>query len=198
MMAFHRDELPVPVELQVAAEVALGHRCLTAAKALELETEDAESLLADIEAIATEAGHLRSRLKVPEVKQILERLVWRSLDALLQAGSDADERSPLELEADILHIERLIAVGDRLSLGLCLDKSQELYFDALYSQIVPLCLGWMQRQEVSAGENKVVPVALDIARSEGGWELSSIRQLLELGQTLAVDVECWLNQLIAF
>ncbi len=195
MMAFHRDELPVPVELQVAAEVALGHRCLTAARALEQETGDAESLRLEIEAIATEAGHLRSRLKVPEVKQILERLVWRELDALLQAGSDVDERSPLKLEADILHIERLIAVGDRLSLGLCLDRSQELYFDSLYSQIVPLCLGWLQRRAAVAGENKIHPVAWDIARSDGGWELSSIRQLLELGQTLAVDVECWLNQL---
>ncbi|MEG4861802.1 MULTISPECIES: DUF3536 domain-containing protein [unclassified Microcoleus] len=198
MMAFHRDELPVPVELQVAAEVALGHRCLTAAKALELESEDAESLLAEIEAIATEAGHLRCRLKVPEVKEILEKLIWRTLDALLQAGSAVDERSPVKLEADILDIERLIAVGDRLSLGLCLDKSQELYFDSLYSQIVPLCLGCLQRRAAAQEENKVDVVALGIARSDGGWELSSIRQLLELGQTLAVDVECWLNQLIPF
>ncbi|MEG4445546.1 DUF3536 domain-containing protein [Microcoleus sp. AT9_B5] len=195
MMAFHRDELPVPVELQVAAEVALGHRCLTAAKALEVETEDVEPLLAEIEAIATESGHLRCRLNVPEVKEILEKMVWRSLDALLQAGSGAEDRSPVKLEADIRTIERLIAVGDRLSLGLCLDKSQELYFDSLYSQIVPLCLGWLQRQDASAGETAGAAVALEIARSGGGWELSSIRQLLELGQTLAVDVECWLNQL---
>ncbi|MEG5017417.1 MULTISPECIES: DUF3536 domain-containing protein [unclassified Microcoleus] len=195
MMAFHRDELPVPVELQVAAEVALGHRCLTAAKALELETEDVEPLLAEIEAIATEAGHLRCRLNVPEVKEILEKMVWRSLDRLLQAGSGVEDRSPVQLEAEIRTIERLIAVGDRLSLGLCLDKSQELYFDSLYSQIVPLCLGWLQRQEASAGENAVAAVALEIAGSGGGWELSSIRQLLELGQTLAVDVECWLKQL---
>ncbi|MCW6053381.1 DUF3536 domain-containing protein [Lyngbya sp. CCAP 1446/10] len=195
MMAFHRDDLPVPMELQVAAEVALGHRCLTAAKALEQEMGDGESLLADIEAIATEAGHLRCRLKVPEVKQILERQVCRSLDALLQAGLGVEDRSPLKLEADILHIERLIAVGDRLSLDLCLDKSQELYFNSLYSQIVPLCLGWLQRQDASAVESSVVPVCLDIAPSHGGWELSSIRQLLELGQTLGVDVECWLSQL---
>ncbi|MEG4502112.1 DUF3536 domain-containing protein [Microcoleus sp. F6_B4] len=195
MMAFHRDELPVPVELQVAAEVALGHRCLTAAKALELETEDVEPLLAEIEAIATESGHLRCRLNVPEVKQILEKMVWRSLDALLQAGSDAEDRSPLKLEAEIRTIERLIAVGDRLSLGLCLDKSQELYFDSLHSQIVPLCLGWLQLQDASEGESVVAAVALGIAGSGAGWDLSSIRQLLELGQTLAVDVECWLNQL---
>jgi alpha-amylase/alpha-mannosidase (GH57 family) len=195
MMAFHRDELPVPVELQVAAEVALGHRCLTAAKALELETEDPEALLAEIEAIATESGHLRCQLNVPEVKEILEKLVWRSLDALLQPGSGAEDRSPVNLETDIRTIERLIAVGDRLSLGLCLDRSQELYFNSLYSQIVPLCLGWLQLQDASAGDSVVAAVALGIAGSGAGWDLSSIRQLLELGQTLAVDVECWLNQL---
>ena len=195
MMAFHRDDLPVPLELQVAAEVALGHRCLTAAKALELETGDGESLRLEIEAIATEAGNLRSRLNVPEVKQILEKMVWRELDALVQAGSGVDDRSTVKLEADILHIERLIAVGDRLSLGLCLDKSQELYFNSLYSQIVPLCLGWLQRQDASAGDNKGNPVVWESDSSDGGWELSSIRQLLELGQTLAVDVECWLSQL---
>ncbi|MFS8119604.1 MAG: glycoside hydrolase, partial [Microcoleus sp.] len=195
MMAFHRDDLPVPMELQVAAEVALGHRCLTAAKALEQETENSESLLADIEAIATEAGNLRTQLNVPEVKQILERVVWRELDALLQAGSGLDEPSSAKLEADIRTIERLIAVGDRLRLNLCLDRSQELYFNSLYSQIVPLCLGWLQRRAASTGENSVNLVALDIARSDDGWDLPSIRQLLELGQTLAVDVECWLNQL---
>ncbi|NJK76829.1 MAG: DUF3536 domain-containing protein [Microcoleus sp. SU_5_6] len=199
MMAFHRDELAVPVELQVAAEVALGHRCLTAARLLDLETEDAESLLAEIEAIATEAGHLRCRLKVPEVKQILERLVWRNIDALLQAGTGALERSPLELEAQISKIERSIAAGEKLGLGLCLDKSQELYFNALYSQIVPLCLGWLQRQ-AGGGESSIEgeDFANQIAGlddSQADNELSAIRQLLELGQTLAVDVECWLKQL---
>lgn len=195
MMAFHRDDLPVPMELQVAAEVALGHRCLTAAKALEQETGNSDSLLADIEAIATEASNLRSQLKVPEVKQILEKVVWRELDAMLQAGSGVDERSPVKLEADIRTIERLIAVGDRLHLNLCLDRSQELYFNSLYSQIVPLCLGWLQRQAASTVENSIDLVGLDVASSDGGWDLPSIRQLLELGQTLAVDVECWLNQL---
>jgi len=195
MMAFHRDDLPVPMELQVAAEVALGHRCLTAAKALEQETGNSESLLADIEAIATEASNLRSQLKVPEVKQILERVVWRELDALLEAGSGVDERSPVKLEADIRTIERLIAVGDRLRLNLCLDRSQELYFNSLYSQIVPLFLAWLQRQAASTDENSIHLVRLDVTSSDDGWDLPSIRQLLELGQTLAVDVECWLNQL---
>lgn len=138
-------------------------------------------------------------MKVPEVKQILEKLVWRNLDALLQAGTGALERSPLDLKADIRKIERSIAAGEKLGLGLCLDKSQELYFDALYSQIVPLCLGWLQRQ-AGGGESSIEgeDFANQIAGlddSQADNELSAIRQLLELGQTLAVDVECWLKQL---
>jgi alpha-amylase/alpha-mannosidase (GH57 family) len=196
MMAFHRDELAVPVELQVAAEVALGHRCLTAARALEQETADKELLLAEIEAIATEAKNLRTRLNVPEVKQILERLVWRCLNSLLLEGAGVTALSPTELEADISNIERLIAVGNRLNLGLCLDRSQELYFDSLYTQIVPLCLGWLQREAGSTIESAIVdPAVLDVVEADSGWDLPVIRQLLELGQTLAVDVECWLQQL---
>lgn len=196
MMAFHRDDLAVPVELQVAAEVALGHRCLTVAKALEQETADRESLVAEIEAIATEAGLLRTRLNVPELKQILERLVWRYLNSLLLEGTSVTERSPRSLATDISSIERLIAVGHRLSLGLCLDRSQELYFDSLHSQIVPLCLGWLQRQAGSM-TNGAIDLAgtVAIVDSDSGWELPAIQHLLELGQTLAVDVECWLNQL---
>jgi alpha-amylase/alpha-mannosidase (GH57 family) len=195
MMAFHRDELPVPMELKVAAEVALGHRCLTAARALEQETADKDLLLAEIEAIATEASNLRTRLNVPEVKQILERMVWRCLNSLLIEGSEVTALSPVELEADISNIERLIAVGNRLNLGLCLDRSQELYFDSLYSQIVPLCLGWLQRATGSTIESAIDPAVLDVAEADSGWDLPVIRQLLELGQTLAVDVECWLHQL---
>lgn len=195
MMAFHRDELVVPVELQVAAEVALGHRCLTAAKALERETADAESLLGEIEAISTEANNLRCWLKVPEIRHILERLIYRFLKALLEEGSDVTLLSPVELEVDIRSIERLIAVGNRLGLGLCLDRSQELYFDSMHSQIVPLCLGWLQRQTGSTTKSAIDPVGLDMLDSDSGWELPVIRQLLELGQTLAVDVECWLDQL---
>ena len=215
MMAFHRDDLAVPVELQVAAEVALGHRCLTAARALEQETADMESLLAEIEAIATEAGLLRTRLNVPEVKQILERLVWRCLNSLLLEGVGVTGRSPVDLAlrlrsatsivpsatsivhsaTNISNIERLIAVGHRLSLGLCLDRSQELYFDSMHSQIVPLCLGWLQRQAALTTENRDHLPGLAIVDSDSGWDLPVIRQLLELGQTLAVDVECWLNQL---
>ena len=195
MMAFHRDDLPVPVELQVAAEVALGHRCLTAARALEQQTSDRDSLLAEIESIAIESNLLHTRLNVPEVKQILEGLVWRCLDSLLFEGEGVIGRSPGLLATDIDTIERLIAVGHRLGLGLCLDRSQELYFGSMHSQIVPLCLGWLQRQAGLMTENYDGFAGLAIADLDDGWDLLVIRRLLELGRILSVDVECWLNQL---
>ena len=40
LMAFHRDELEVPQELQVAAEIAISQRALTALQLLERETSD--------------------------------------------------------------------------------------------------------------------------------------------------------------
>jgi alpha-amylase/alpha-mannosidase (GH57 family) len=57
LAAFHRDELPVPQELQVAAEIAIAHRCLQTVKALEHSLEDGEQTLvhlAELTAIANE------------------------------------------------------------------------------------------------------------------------------------------------
>jgi hypothetical protein len=65
----------------------------------------------------------------------------------------------------------------------------------MHSQIVPLCLGGLQRQAALMTENRDHLADDAIVDSDSGWDLSVIRQLLELGQTLAVDVECWLNQL---
>jgi alpha-amylase/alpha-mannosidase (GH57 family) len=65
LMAFHRDDLPVPQELQVAAQVALSHRLTVALQSLEQETSDSTpqalqislSYLGELEAIATEANY---------------------------------------------------------------------------------------------------------------------------------------------
>lgn len=198
MVAFQRDDLPVPVELQVAAEVALAHRCLTAVRVLEAESSDDHlglSVLAELEAIATEAKLLRCNLKLPEVKQILERLILRSLDVMLR------EANTTSIEADIHRIERLIALGNQLNLSLSLAAAQELYFQSLSRQIVPICLGFLQQQaaetlaqaEAEANRSEVALVQPDI---ETSWELPQIRRLLELGQLLAVDVQGWLNLLV--
>ncbi|MCM0590369.1 MAG: DUF3536 domain-containing protein [Gloeotrichia echinulata IR180] len=162
LMAFHRDELTVPPELQVAAEIALGYRCQTTLRSLEQDITEPQITLnhiVELEAIATEAQHLHCQLNIPEGKQILEQLIVRLLWQLLHDPNGT-------LDADIQRLERLIDVGYQLNLGLSLYRSQELYFSCLHNQIVPLC--------VAAVTNNQDP--------------HEYRQLLKLGQKLAVDV----------
>lgn len=172
LMAFHRDELSVPQELQVAAEIALSNRCLMSIRALEMEISDHKlvlSHLTELEATATEANNLRCQLKVPEVKLTLEKLILRSLWQLLHE----DNRETLQ--ADIKYVERLIGLGNQLHLGLSLDRCQELYFNCLHSRIIPQC-------QLALQENK-------------NGNIIQLRQLLLLGEKLAVDVSYWLSQL---
>jgi alpha-amylase/alpha-mannosidase (GH57 family) len=191
LMAFHRDELPVPQELQVAAEIALSHRCVTSIKALEQEISDPQlswSHLAELEAIATEANHQRARLKIPEVKQALEKLILRSLWQLLH---DANLGT---LEADIHRIERLIELGNQLHLGLSLDRCQELYFSCLHSHIEPQCRLAIQSQ-LSSEENHSEEAGEFLSIAKTDWSTTQLRRLLQLGERLAVDVTSWLSQL---
>jgi alpha-amylase/alpha-mannosidase (GH57 family) len=133
LMAFHRDELEVPQELQVAAEIAITQRSLTALQSLERESSDFPpenpqicwSCLTDLEAIAVEANQLRCHIKLPQIREILERLILRSLWNLLH-------NSPGEtLETDAQWITRLVNLGQQLNLHLRLDEAQELYYQQL-------------------------------------------------------------------
>ncbi|MGB3507926.1 MAG: DUF3536 domain-containing protein [Microcoleaceae cyanobacterium] len=199
MMAFRRDDLPVPQELQVAAEVALSHRLLTSVRALEAESSDGKlsvNNLVELEEVATEVNDQQCRFESIEVKEALERLIVSSLRHILY-NSD-----PANVELDIYGLERIIEVGNKLNLGLSLTRPQEIYFQALESQIVPLCLGWVERQnttdiQLTETETNVMfseVKSMEIA-VESKWELSQIQKLLELGKNLAIDVEHWLNQL---
>ncbi|MEH2043180.1 DUF3536 domain-containing protein [Nostoc sp.] len=168
LMAFHRDEIAVPQELQVAADIALGHRCLMILRSLEQEIADPQKSwnhILELEAIATEAKHLRCRLNIPDGKQMLEQLIARSLWQLLHDANGS-------FNADIQLLERLIDVGDQLNIDISLQRSQELYFSCLQSQIAPVCITSLGNE----GDNQCL-------------------QLLKLGKKLAVDVSSISNQL---
>ena len=168
LMAFHRDELDVPQELQVAAEIALKHRCVNVLKLMWEEIADIQvSLhhLGELEATATEAKHLRCNLHIPAGKQTMEQLILRSLWQLLHDTNLAT------VEA-IQQVERLIDVANQLNLGLSLGKSQELYFSQL-PQIVLQC-----RQSVASG-----------------GDFGQLQQLLNLGQKLGIGVGNLLEKL---
>ena len=184
LMAFHRDELEVPQELQVAAEIAISHRALTSLQLLERETSDfpfsnpqlCHSQMLELEAIAREADHLCCQLKLPQIQRILERLVWRSLWTVLQGwASDevgAEASSAETIEADVCWIVRLIELGDRLHLSLSLDRAQELYLNHFYTHVL---------------YTKVLPQTGE----SGLGQFEQMQQFLELGQRLAIDMRSW-------
>ncbi|NJL83713.1 MAG: DUF3536 domain-containing protein [Chloroflexaceae bacterium] len=171
LMAFHREELPVPQELQVAAEVALSHRCSAMISQLERALETPTKLdhyLAELEAIAAEAKHIRCQLQVPQAKKTLEQLILRLLWWLLKNGN------PETLDEDVARLCRMIDVGHLLGLGLSLDQAQEVYFTCLHHEIAPACL-------------------LDGNTNGCRWHQSQMCVLLKLGEKLAVDVSPWLK-----
>ncbi len=175
LAAFQREELPVPQELKVAAEVALAFRCLETVDNLEKAIEDPvaiDTCLAELTAIAAETNNLRCKLNIPEAKRSLEQVFLRLLWQLLYDGD------PQTLEEDVIRLETAIAVGEQLHLGLALDRAQEVYFNCLHQRIVPDCI-------------IASPSSPD--RHSCRWDITQIKPLLKLGQTLAIDVSCWLD-----
>ncbi|HBB30776.1 MAG TPA: glycoside hydrolase [Cyanobacteria bacterium UBA8803] len=189
LMAFQRDELPVPQELQVAAEIALSNRCLHYIRVLDSENSDPQMVLshvAELEAIATEANHLRCHLNILNAKPILEKLIWRSLWQVL------NDANPEALAGDLHRIERLIELGNQLHLGLSLDRCQELYFNYLHSYIDPLYRQGMSSESLSEENDKGNGAQWP---AKTCWDTLQLRHLLQFGQKLRVEVSPWLSQL---
>ncbi|MGB5970746.1 MAG: DUF3536 domain-containing protein [Spirulinaceae cyanobacterium] len=171
LMAFQRDDLPVPQELQVAAEIALSHRCLLEVRNLEQAVDEPQQWqkhLAKLEVIATEAKRLRCKLQIPEGKKTLERLILRLLRQLLY------DRQPTSLKNDVQILELSIDVGKKLDLGLDLSRVQELYFHCLHEEIVPSCL---------EADDQVTC----------RWHPRQLPWVFNLGQRLEVDMSAWLK-----
>ena len=118
----------MPQELQVAAAVSLSGRCASAIALLEVADmpQTMDHYLAELEAIAAEANHLRCQLQVPQARKTLEQLILRSLWQLLHLSTTG-------LEAEIKRLERMIDVGAQLQLGISLERSQEIYYSYLHT-----------------------------------------------------------------
>ncbi|MBD2576528.1 DUF3536 domain-containing protein [Oscillatoria sp. FACHB-1406] len=175
LRAFHRDELPVPPELQVAANLALSDRCLTMVRLLAASSDDPQQIeqyFGELEAIAVEANTMRCQLEIPEARVMLEQFIAAALKNLL------DRSDPAELESESERIARAIAIGNSLHLGLLLERVQELYYRFFHSHILPYCL------ESETHSPASIPCR---------WKSEQVPILLSLGQSLGVDMSSWLN-----
>jgi alpha-amylase/alpha-mannosidase (GH57 family) len=120
LAAFRRDNLSVPVELQVAAEITLNQRLLVELKRLESE----QLPIAELDAVAIEAEQLGCNLQRGEAVRILEDSIWRSLSQLFETASE----NFIDQDDQINQIEYTINLAERLHFNLNLDRAQELYW----------------------------------------------------------------------
>jgi hypothetical protein len=130
---FYRDALPVPRELQVAAEIALGQRMVSLLQRLVTDLTDASPLhldsgpsaLTELEALAAEAQRLQCQLDASD----LAPLVAKAIAPLLEQAIAAVEHTDFDtLERAIEGLDRLVALGRSLRLVLDLDLAQERLF----------------------------------------------------------------------
>ena len=159
LLAFHRDQLTVPQELQVAAEIAIGQRVLSLLQRLDQDMGDGYesdeyadrhhtrmTVLGELDAIATESQQFQCTLRIPQAKAIMEDLILRSLWQLLHAYN------PETVQDEMYWLQTLIKVGDRLQLGIHLDRAQELYFQTLNKASLEELLGEQGSVEYSNSE----------------------------------------------
>ncbi|NET11063.1 MAG: DUF3536 domain-containing protein, partial [Symploca sp. SIO2B6] len=173
LMAFHRDQLEVPQELQVAAEIAIGHRIVALLNQLEREVGDDSvpdshtrvTVLAELDAIATEAQQFHCNLRLPQAKQTVEDLILRTLWQLLHAYN------PATVTDNLQWLQSLIAVSDRLNLDVKLDRAQELYLQTLNDKTLPELVG-----DNTTNWTETHPTA------------THLQHLVEFGRTLKLDL----------
>ncbi|MEB3214238.1 MAG: DUF3536 domain-containing protein [Leptolyngbyaceae bacterium] len=183
LMAFHRDELTPPRELQVAAEIAVGNKLMSALQTLEqhllespLNLSDCLGQLAELQAIATEAEYLKCTLSLPQARLLLEDQIMCVLQHLIH---DHDNET---FDAAFDCLRQLIAVGDRFKLCVSLSHAQELYMNHFHNTMMPT---------IHECQQKVYA----LPDPEQCTEILQLRNLLHVGKALCIDVQHVLEQL---
>jgi alpha-amylase/alpha-mannosidase (GH57 family) len=167
LMAFQRDQLPIPQEIQFAAQIAIGYRFIACLKNLEQEIgEIAQGLndIVELEAIATESKLMQCSLNMPEGKEIMQRIIERSLWHLLY------DYKGKAIETELQKIERILTLAQNLNIGIKLEHTQEIFTKYLTEQILPQ---YMQLNQTES-------------------HLNAVQQILKLGKKLGVDVNAWI------
>ena len=169
ILAFQNENLAIPQELKVAAEVSFTHRLDEAIALLELNVEDLEQIeryLHQVDEIAAEVVQLKSELsKTDKAKNVLVQLLTRLLWQILHNGN------PDNLTREVKLAQKIIDISNQLQLGIGLDRAQEMYLSCLQEKIIPNCL---------------------ISDRNCAWQKYQLKQLLKLGDYLGVDVSSWL------
>ncbi len=218
LLAFRTDELPVPQELQVAAEISLGHRIQTALTGLEREAAhlaDPTALplshLAELEALATEVERLQCRLDFqaaqPRLEQTIQHLLsrllrWsdRTLFASGQMADPAPESPPSSLPGQPLPP----ANAERHAIHPCdpqMDLAGLITLTNTLERILKLGRSLNLVLQISLTEEcyfaylhtRLIPAIVQGTVIDNDQSCTLLIHLLSLGQVLRIWVDPWLK-----
>jgi alpha-amylase/alpha-mannosidase (GH57 family) len=183
LISFRRDDLPVPSELQVAADIVLNNRLNDELSKLETGMTLPH---VGLDAVAIEAHNLGCKFVNAEDAKILERYILRQIHSLANA-TDSHEKSRLDC---LQQIDQAMAVSDRLHLKLNLSMSQEAFLDYLSQRIAPRCV--LARQILDLESAQKQPIHIEVNLCEGISNLE-LHQLIDIASRLGIATEAWLR-----
>jgi alpha-amylase/alpha-mannosidase (GH57 family) len=183
LISFRRDDLPVPRELQVAADIVLNNRLTEELKRLET---GASLPNVGLDAVAIEAINLGCKFTHEEDAKILENYILRQIQQLSQL-QEIDEKSLFNY---LNQIEQSLAISDRLNLKLNLNLSQEAFLDYLSSRIAPKCLLARQILDLESVQKQPIHIEVNLCESISNLEL---HQLIDTASKLGIATEAWLH-----
>ena len=182
LISFRRDDLPVPPELQVAADIVLNNRLTEQLKRLET----GESLPnVGLDAVAIEAINLGCKFTNEEHVEILENYILTQIRQLSQL--EDDQKS---IFSYLNQIEQSLAIADRLNLELNLDLVQEAFLKYLSARIAPKCVLARQILDLESVQTQPIHIEVNLCESISNLEL---HQLIDTASQLAIATEAWLH-----
>ncbi|MDX2254095.1 MAG: DUF3536 domain-containing protein [Pseudanabaenaceae cyanobacterium bins.39] len=183
LISFRRDDLPVPSELQVAADIVLNNRLNEELSKLET---GATLPHVGLDAVAIEAHNLGCKFVNAEDAKILERYILRQIHCL---ANETDSHEKLRINY-LNQIDQAMAVSDRLLLKLNLSMSQEAFLDYLSQRIAPRCV--LARQILDLESAQKQPIHIEVNLCEGISNLE-LHQLIDIANRLGIATEAWLK-----
>jgi alpha-amylase/alpha-mannosidase (GH57 family) len=183
LISFRRDDLPVPPELQVAADIVLNNRLTEELQRLETGASLPNVAL---DAVAIEAVNLGCKFTHAEDAKILENHILRQIEQLSQL-ENIDERSLFNY---LNQIEQSLAIALRLNLKLNLNLAQEAFLGYLAERIAPKCVLARQILDMDSTQNQPIHIESNLCENISNLEL---HQLIDTASKLGIATEAWLH-----
>ncbi|MEM9567690.1 MAG: DUF3536 domain-containing protein [Cyanobacteria bacterium P01_E01_bin.34] len=125
LLAFRRDGLQIPMELQAAVNMTLNQRLTTLIQAFESELSSSPRTLQELQQLMQEARELGCELQLDEATATLNRMLHQQFWHVLNASELDTIAQPLPA------IHRCLDVVDLLKLPIDRDRVQENYLGCL-------------------------------------------------------------------